>query len=111
MLTHIVAIIGLIILAASVLFMFGIRVAKARFMYVDLKDPNTLLPDKPLRSYLIIEGIVYLPVAFLFRPSLNTIWTWNSIVFVCFLFVGCWVLVHGILILRLCKRREIEGGI
>jgi hypothetical protein len=98
----------LLILVASVLFVLGIRVAKARFMFVDLRDPGTLLPDKPFRLHLIIEGIVYLFAAFLFRPSLDAILTWKSIVFMCFLFVGCWALVHGILILRLCKRREME---
>ena len=99
----------LIMLAASFLFLLGIRVAKARFIYVDFKDPSTLPSNKPFRSHLIIEGIVYLFAAFLLRPSLDAIWTWHSIVFLCFLFVGCWVLVHGILILRLYKRREIEG--
>jgi len=111
MMEHFIVTIALIILGASVLFVLGIRVAKARFMFVDLKDPGTLLPDKPFRSHLIIEGIVYLFVAFLLRPSLDVLWTWESIIFVCFLFVGCWALVHGILILCLCKRREIEGGV
>jgi hypothetical protein len=102
---------ALIILAISLLFILGIRVAKSRFMYVGLKNPDTLLPDKFFRSHLIIEGIVYLFAAFLLRPSLNSILTWKSIIFACFLFVGCWSLVHGILILRLCKRREIEKGL
>jgi hypothetical protein len=108
MLEHFIVNIALIILGASVLFVLGIRVAKARFMFVDLKDPTTLLPDKPFRSLLIIEGIVYLGIAFLLRPSLNALWAWESLIFVCFLFVGCWALVHGILIVRLCKRREVE---
>ena len=105
-----VTIVLMIILAVSVLFVLGIRVVKARFMFVDLKDPHTLLPDKPFRSHLLIEGIVYLIVAFLLRPSLDALWTWKSLIFVCFLFVGCWALVHGVLILRLCKRREMEKG-
>jgi hypothetical protein len=100
----------LIILTVSVLCMLGIRVTKARFIYVDLKDPKTLLPDKPFRFLLLIESPVYLLAAFFLRPSLDALWTWKSIIFVCFLFVGCWMLIHGILILRLCKRREIEGG-
>ena len=107
---HLIVTIVLIILGASLLFLLGIRVVKARFMFVDLKDPGTLLPDKPFRSHLLIEGIVYLVVVFLIRPSLDALWSWKSIIFVCFLFVGCWALVHGILILRLCKRREMEKG-
>jgi len=107
---HVIVTIVLIILGASLLFVLGIRLVKARFMYVDLKDSGTLLPDKPFRTHLIMEGIIYLFVALLVRPSLDALWAWHNIVFLCFLFVGSWTLVHGILILRLCKRREFEEG-
>jgi hypothetical protein len=107
MLEHIILAIVLIIISVSFL---GIRVVKARFMYVDLKDPETLLPDKPFRSHLIMEGIIYIVIAFIVRPSLDALWAWKSLIFVFFLFVGCWALIHGILIVRLCKRREMEKG-
>jgi hypothetical protein len=40
--------------------------------------------------------------------TIDALWTWHSITFLCFMSVGCWVLAHGLLIVRLCKRREVE---